>query len=174
MEKASVKELSDFSNSAKHEKRDKNLKHRSSNTGEYNKNYTKPNKYCTFNKSRSHSNEECRANKTTSPSNNRSYALREPINIPKTIEIPLNIKETEFKSMIDTSSTENIIPQNIAESENLIQIPLEKKKIVEVANGSTVEINHFCDLKFQIMNDKNITYKSRFLVLPTKSDVIIL
>ncbi|KAG0420286.1 Retrovirus-related Pol polyprotein from transposon 17.6, partial [Dictyocoela roeselum] len=138
---------------------------------------TKPkgsNKYCHFHKSRTHSDHECRANKNTTQSNNRTFTLREPRNAPKTIEIPFRIKDHTLISMIDTGSTDNIIPQNIVETEGLQQVALERKKIVEVANGSTVEIKNYCDINFQILNDKNITYKSRFLVMPNNSDIIIL
>ncbi|KAG0441354.1 Transposon Tf2-6 polyprotein [Dictyocoela muelleri] len=136
-------------------------------------------KYCNFHKTRSHSNEECRVNKKKSKNennenNNKSYALREPINTPKIIEIPIKIDNKSFTSMVDTGSVENFIPEKIASEQKLEQKDLENEKTVEVANGSLVKIKKYCDVKFQIMNDENIFYKSKFMILPHPCNVLIL
>ncbi|KAG0427877.1 hypothetical protein DMUE_5868 [Dictyocoela muelleri] len=76
--------------------------------------------------------------------------------------------------MIDTGSTENYIPEHIARKTQLNIDDLEENKEVETANGTTVTIKQFYDLKFKIANDENILYHSRFLLLPNPGDVFIL
>ncbi|KAG0440175.1 hypothetical protein DMUE_1931 [Dictyocoela muelleri] len=58
--------------------------------------YNKKSKFCEYHKSRTHSNEECRFNKLKQRTGNNesSYALKEPMQSPRIIEIPFQIKNT--------------------------------------------------------------------------------
>ncbi|KAG0436017.1 hypothetical protein DMUE_4427 [Dictyocoela muelleri] len=76
--------------------------------------------------------------------------------------------------MIDTGSAENYIQEHVAKRNNLEVRDLEIEKTVRVANRSTVQIRKFCILTFQIMNNDNISYKTRFLILPNPSEILIL
>ncbi|KAG0441617.1 Retrovirus-related Pol polyprotein from transposon 17.6 [Dictyocoela muelleri] len=79
-----------------------------------------------------------------------------------------------INAMIDTGSVENYIPENVAINYIIPQNELNEEKIAEVANGSTVKIAKYCHLAFNLVEDKNITYKSKFLVLPNPNKILIL
>ncbi|KAG0420575.1 Retrovirus-related Pol polyprotein from transposon 17.6 [Dictyocoela roeselum] len=160
-------------------------------------------RFCHVHNSTSHSDSECRTqtkgnksykdmnpNKTSqkhddkerrNDSNNiknnkehRTYAVREPNIKPKILEILLKINGCELKAMIDTGSVENFIPSSVISKYCLPVTELDKKKIVEVANGSEVEISRQCNLQFEILNDRNVTYKTTFMVMPTTTEILIL
>ncbi|KAG0420351.1 hypothetical protein EQH57_0182 [Dictyocoela roeselum] len=69
---------------------------------------------------------------------------------------------------------ENYIPDTLTSKYNFLTVNLQKEKVVEVANGSTVLISKKCNLQFEILHDKNITYKANFLVLPNLTEILIL
>lgn len=76
--------------------------------------------------------------------------------------------------MIDTGSAENYIPEQVLSDTNIDKRRLEKSQIVEVANGSTITVHEYTDLSFSLANDKNVFYKSKFLLLPNPNNIIIL
>ncbi|KAG0420322.1 Transposon Tf2-9 polyprotein, partial [Dictyocoela roeselum] len=141
-----------------------------------NQKYKRNTKYCELHKSNTHSNEECRARKhnDSSTEERKSYAVREPPVQPRVIEIPIRIKDTEIKAMIDTGSADNFISEKFADEHNIEKLTLDCEKMVEIANGSTMQIKKFSELEFQIQNDKHITYKSSFLLLSNPNCIMIL
>ncbi|KAG0436055.1 Retrovirus-related Pol polyprotein from transposon [Dictyocoela muelleri] len=131
-------------------------------------NYLKKNgKYCRFHKSNSHSTEECRMNrgKSQKKSNEKTFAIKEPMPEPATIEIPFSIHNIKFTALIDTGSVENYLPEHIARE---LKLEIRRKcpaRKIEIADGTLIEVNLDTKAEFQLFGDERIKYISNFNLL---------
>ncbi|KAG0420334.1 Retrovirus-related Pol polyprotein from transposon 17.6 [Dictyocoela roeselum] len=137
---------------------------------------TKP-KYCTLHKSHTHNNEECRARKkgeNKSNSESKTFVIKETVARPKTIDIPIKIKNNNYRALIDTGSVENYLPSHIVSD---LKLPANKKSTpnkVEIANGTIIEVTHDTICDFHLFEDHKITYTSKFNILTNDTGLPIL
>ncbi|KAG0436561.1 hypothetical protein DMUE_4164 [Dictyocoela muelleri] len=172
---------SDFQERKPHERTQYNNRiQKKYNTGnnKYNS-HNRSNKYCNFHNSSSHNDSECRAqrkprNKGENGNKGKTYALRELMKVPKTIEIPISINKYRHTALLDTGSVENYISDKLASKFNIKTIELNTEKQAEMANGSLIKIKQFTNLSFKIDNYNNNVYKSMFHIIPNKNETIIL
>lgn len=141
------------------------------------KNNNRTNKYCSLHKTRSHSNEECRSRNQGNTNNKReskTYALMENKITPRNIELPIQIKDHNALALIDTGSVHNYISQKTVVKSNLTTEKLKPSAVAELANGDSLEIQHYTKIQFSIKNDRNILYTDTFRILPDSNADIIL
>ncbi|KAG0420175.1 hypothetical protein EQH57_0269, partial [Dictyocoela roeselum] len=112
-------------------------------------------KYCSFHKTSTHNDSECRAiNKGKGDKNGeKTFTIKENPITPKTIEVDIKIKGSDFKALIDTGSVDNYIPEHVAKEMKLIFKKKRNTKKIEIADGSLVDITHDTKLEFQLFND---------------------
>ncbi|KAG0420244.1 Transposon Tf2-9 polyprotein [Dictyocoela roeselum] len=93
-------------------------------------------------------------------------SINEAIPTPKVIEIPMKIENKTYEALVDTGSVENYLPEKIAEDLKIDTDELPIAKLSEIADGSLMEIKKSTAIKFNLFNDTNNTYTSKFHILP--------
>ena len=143
----------------------------------------KPRKYCTYHKSKSHSTEECRehqkqSNKYNQHHNNRRNTNKSIIKIPENDElcpnINLTINKHRLNAIIDTGSSKNYISSKTSNKLKLNPSKKHKGYLVEIGNGSKIQIEKEVQVDFHIENNSANINRTTFDIMPSQTESIIL
>ncbi|KAG0420247.1 Retrovirus-related Pol polyprotein from transposon 17.6 [Dictyocoela roeselum] len=92
-------------------------------------------------------------------------SLQEPIPTSKTITIPINCSNNEYKALLDTGSEYNYVSEDLNNRIHLGRaIPIPRRS-VELANGTNTHTDSYIETDIILFNDHTSRIKEKFYVL---------